>query len=509
MLMSSGFTDDLFPADETIRFYNRTRTQYPDDAHLALFFGDFGHPRAQNKADVSARADRGRERLDGLLRQGRGHGADGGRHRLHARPARTPRPRAARTRPRNWAKMAKGEIRLESDEREDDRARRRQHRRSPATFNPVGGGGACAHRRRRRPARHRHLPARPGPGRRLHADGLGDRDREVHAARRHLAGRRAAARRRARRPGDAGLARALAPGERRARPGRCSSCIPNGWTFAEGHVPKLELLPEDTNAGLAGGYGRASNDQQPVTVSDLELRLPVVEKPGSFKGLVGRRGEAVPAQGLRAGRRLRGADGAAPEAKQKFKQKGAKLVGTLKCPERFAACNAIKVIASSARRRRSRQGRQGQAQGGRRRQVEEAEAEAERQGPQAARVGPEAEAEARDRVGRAGRAGDAEREGEGEGLTERAAPGRPLSRSRPRWRSRGRARSPAPRALGPGPARRVGSGAAARWGSLLPAEAAGGSGPRSGSAAEARPPPRRRCSSSSRSRRRTASRAAA
>jgi hypothetical protein len=69
MLMSSGFTDDLFPASETIRYYNRTRTQYPD-AHLALFFGDFRHPRAQNKADVTRGPGRRRGRLDGLLRPG-------------------------------------------------------------------------------------------------------------------------------------------------------------------------------------------------------------------------------------------------------------------------------------------------------------------------------------------------------------------------------------------------------------------------------------------------------
>ena len=30
LLISNGWTDDLFPADEAIRFYNRTRTQYPD-----------------------------------------------------------------------------------------------------------------------------------------------------------------------------------------------------------------------------------------------------------------------------------------------------------------------------------------------------------------------------------------------------------------------------------------------------------------------------------------------
>ena len=50
---------------------------------------------------------------------------------------------------------------------------------------------------------------------------------------------------------------------------------PNGWTFAEGHVAKLELLAADAP------YGRISNGQGPVTISGLELRLPVVEQPGT------------------------------------------------------------------------------------------------------------------------------------------------------------------------------------------------------------------------------------
>ncbi len=49
---------------------------------------------------------------------------------------------------------------------------------------------------------------------------------------------------------------------------------PNGWKFAEGHVAKLELLPADQP------YGRNSNGQLTVTVSSLELRLPVIEPPG-------------------------------------------------------------------------------------------------------------------------------------------------------------------------------------------------------------------------------------
>ncbi len=49
LLITSGFTDDLFPAHESARYYNRTLTKYPD-ADIALTFADFGHPRGQNQA---------------------------------------------------------------------------------------------------------------------------------------------------------------------------------------------------------------------------------------------------------------------------------------------------------------------------------------------------------------------------------------------------------------------------------------------------------------------------
>jgi hypothetical protein len=55
---------------------------------------------------------------------------------------------------------------------------------------------------------------------------------------------------------------------------------PQGYHFAGGHVAKLELLPSDMP------YGRFSNLQTNATVSDLELRLPVTEGPGSLGGLV-------------------------------------------------------------------------------------------------------------------------------------------------------------------------------------------------------------------------------
>jgi hypothetical protein len=55
---------------------------------------------------------------------------------------------------------------------------------------------------------------------------------------------------------------------------------PQAYRFAEGDVAKLELLPSD------GPYARPSNAQAPIEVSNLELRLPVLEQPGSLGGLV-------------------------------------------------------------------------------------------------------------------------------------------------------------------------------------------------------------------------------
>ncbi len=48
---------------------------------------------------------------------------------------------------------------------------------------------------------------------------------------------------------------------------------PNGWHFAAGHIPKLELV------GQSPPYGRAAGGAYVITVEGLELRLPVVEAP--------------------------------------------------------------------------------------------------------------------------------------------------------------------------------------------------------------------------------------
>ena len=50
---------------------------------------------------------------------------------------------------------------------------------------------------------------------------------------------------------------------------------PGAWHFAAGHVPKLELLGQDTP------YLRPSNGVFSISVSNLQLRLPVHEVPGA------------------------------------------------------------------------------------------------------------------------------------------------------------------------------------------------------------------------------------
>ena len=54
-LLSSGWNDDLFPVDETVRYYNKVRSAYPNQP-IKMFHLDFGHnPRAGGVAADTAK----------------------------------------------------------------------------------------------------------------------------------------------------------------------------------------------------------------------------------------------------------------------------------------------------------------------------------------------------------------------------------------------------------------------------------------------------------------------
>ena len=146
LLISNGWTDDLFPADEAIRFYNRTKSEYPD-APVSLFFMDFGHMRGQNKgSDIALLAAREEKWFDYYVK-GNNTGSGGslpyqGIETLtQTCPASSPSggPYFAK----DWAHISKGEVRYGSAAAKTI-APTAGDPSIGAIFDPVFGGGACA-----------------------------------------------------------------------------------------------------------------------------------------------------------------------------------------------------------------------------------------------------------------------------------------------------------------------------------------------------------------------------
>ena len=271
LLISNGWTDDLFPADEAIRFYNRTRTQYPG-AILNLFFSDAGHQRGQNKAaDTAVRVARQDAWLDYFLK-GQGTAPQSGQVETLTKVCGG--PSAGPYFAPNWGKMAPGEVRYSSAPSQavvpgaGDPA-------VGQAFDPITGGGACATASgadQSGVATYR-LPATSGSGYTLMGSATVIADINSAGPNSQLAARLLDV-------APDGTETLVARGLYRpdVNNGLTSTrqvfqLHPDGWKFAAGHVAKLELLPNDTP------YGRTSNGQLPITVSNLQLRLPVLEKP--------------------------------------------------------------------------------------------------------------------------------------------------------------------------------------------------------------------------------------
>src|SRR3954462_8348826 len=271
LLISNGWTDALFPPDEAIRFYNRTRTQYPG-AQLNLFFMDYGHQRGQNKtADTAVLRARQEAWFDYYLK---GVGAAPPSGQVETLTKVCGGPSAGPYFAANWAKAAPGEVRYDSLAPQTI---------APATgdptvgraFDPIAGGGACATASSsdQPGAATYRLPAASGSGYTVLGSPTVVADINSVGPTSQVAARLLDV---APAAPETLVARAL------YRPDVNSSVTPTrqvfqlhpvGWKFAPGHVAKLELLPNDAP------YGRVSNGQLPVTVSNLQLRLPVLEKP--------------------------------------------------------------------------------------------------------------------------------------------------------------------------------------------------------------------------------------
>ena len=144
---------------------------------------------------------------------------------------------------------------------------------------------------------------------------------------------------------------------------------PSGHLFAAGHVAKLELLPKDAGGANLNSYGRPANGQGDVTISNLDLRLPVLDGPGAAGGQV----EAAPPLPLPCGQAI------APQYSSASYVRATLGTGKLKRKGRSAArCRSTRPRAATpARSRSSCWARSKKAKKGKRSQPSEEEAQEE------------------------------------------------------------------------------------------------------------------------------------
>ena len=275
LLIANGFTDDLFPVDEAVRYYNLERALYPSDP-IALVDGDFGHQRAQNKpADKALVASRIQQMFDYYVKNASSSPQLGATATIETCPstARSGGPFRAAT----WAGLHPGEVDFSSPVSQTILSTAGNPTISRA-IDPIAGDGACASvaATDQGPgvATYR-LPAATGHGYTLLgsptvvatlsvtgqfpeiASRLWDVDPATNSE--TLVAR--------------GIYRVASGGR------QVFQLHPGAWHFAAGHIAKLELLGQDAP------YARASNGQFAIAVSGLQLRLPVHDAPGSSPGV--------------------------------------------------------------------------------------------------------------------------------------------------------------------------------------------------------------------------------
>jgi dienelactone hydrolase len=278
LLIANGFTDDLFPVDEAVRYYNLEQSLYPSDP-IELVDGDFGHARGQNKpGDKSLLANAIQNFFDHYVKGTGGAPPLGATATTETCPASV--PSGVTYSAPTWAALHPGEVDYKSAPAQTIFSGAGDP--SIATqIDPIVGGGACATvsatDQGNGVATYR-LPAATGSGYTLLGAPTAIGDLNVTG---DQAGSFAFI---AARLWDVNTSTStetlVARGLYRidgANPDglQVFQLHPGAWHFAAGHIAKLELLGQDSP------YARTSNGQFSITVTNLQLRLPVHEAPGS------------------------------------------------------------------------------------------------------------------------------------------------------------------------------------------------------------------------------------
>ena len=272
MLLAAGFTDAVFPPDEFLRYANLEKSLYPANP-LSLFFYDGGHQRGQNKpADSKLLVDQVAAYFDHYVKGGGPEPVTGVTALTQTCPLASPSggPFHATT----WEALHPGEVRFSSAPAQTVLSSGGDAAISKS-FDPIFGGHACT----TAPAADQvagvatyRFAAATGPGYTLLGSPIVTADLDVRGTGAYVAARLL----------DVDPATdtetLIARGVYRFDPTKPSGrqafqLSANGWHFAAGHIPKLELLGQDSPFLLA------STTAFSVTASNLALQLPVHEIP--------------------------------------------------------------------------------------------------------------------------------------------------------------------------------------------------------------------------------------
>ncbi|MGH2868302.1 MAG: CocE/NonD family hydrolase [Solirubrobacteraceae bacterium] len=271
LLISNGFTDDLFPVDEAVRYYNLEHSLYPNDP-IGLFDLDGGHARGQNKAaDLALLANHIQSLFDHYVKGTAAPAQLGATALTQTCPSSAPSggPYSAPT----WLALHPGEVRFSSAPAQTITSGAGNPSIS-AAIDPIGGQGACATvsaaDQGSGVASYR-LAASSGGGYTLLGAPTVTADLTPAGTYPMIAARLWDV------DPSTNTETLVARGLYRVTSGGAQTfqLHPGAWHFAAGHVPKLELLSQDSP------YARTSNGQFSIAVSHLTMRLPVHEVPGA------------------------------------------------------------------------------------------------------------------------------------------------------------------------------------------------------------------------------------
>lgn len=269
-----GFTDDIFWADQVLLYSNVARTLYPNTP-IEVLFGDIGHQRAQSKpADLALMRSRIRAFFDHYVKGSGPKTPLGFTALTQTCPKDAPSggPYSAPT----WATLHPGVVRFSSAAPQTIQSSG-GNPAAAAAFDPVMGGLSCT----AAPAADEgpgvatyRLPTPTGAGYTLLGSPTVTADLRVSGDYAYIAARLVDV------DPATNTKTLVARGAYRIDPKspdgrRTFQLSANGWRFAPGHMAQLELLGRDFP------FLRASNGVFSIAVSNLELKLPVREAPGS------------------------------------------------------------------------------------------------------------------------------------------------------------------------------------------------------------------------------------